>query len=307
MIGISISPAVVGLFGSFVTSFFVALGIFAFTLFYLAAFVGDQQSEHEPTTTNSPTGVRADSNRNIPLVSRNAWAALAGTMFSPLRPFHARPASLMSGMALFIYNVVQSYMFSLIMVHTSLDFRFSSRQNGQLLSIVHAVSAAYLFLVLFGIPEITRRYRFNEHSELRGKTDAILALISLVMQIISLVGFANATQIWEIYFISGFLALGLATPSFIKAHFLGFFAKDDAANAMGAMTMMETLGGLLSPSVLGLWQTMWPGAGVFYAAAGMMIVATSLFSAAVLALSVNKPPEGGNQSRDHSVEDILHD
>lgn len=287
MIGISISPAVAGLFHDFVTSFFMAIGIFAFSLIYLLIFAGKQQNlVVQSTRKQTDTHASRDDDFRATWLATEPSSCIARTVLSPLQPFYTRPASLLSGISILFYNSVQSYIFSLIMVHNSLNFQFSGKQNGQLLSIVHAVSASYLFLVLFGIPEITRRYR-QKASVAESPSvnrDAVLALVSLTMQVLALLGFANATRAWEVYVISAFLALGLSTPSFIKSHFIGFFKKAEARQAIGALTMMETIGGLLSPLILGFWQTTWPGTGVFYTAAGMVAVADGLFCAGAFAL-----------------------
>jgi hypothetical protein len=297
MIGISISPAVAGLFPNFFTSFFLALGIFAFSLLYLLVFVGKQQaSTWEGNVKMHLPDIQNPENWKIDGLAKRVWSSLTGTIFSPLQLFYTTPLALLSGFALLFYNIVQSYIFSLIMVHTSLVFGFSSKQNGLLLSIVHAVSASYLFVVLFGIPELTRRHRWSEQRPNLGvwKNEALLASLSFTMQILALLGFAKADKAWQIYVICAFSALGLATPSFIKSHFLGFFNSAEAGRAMGAMTMMETCGGLLSPLILGSWQAMWPGVGVFYGAAGMMVFATGLFCVGAFAFNIDSTEEESN-------------
>ena len=300
MIGISISPAVMGLFRNYVASFFVALGIFAFSFFYLVILVGNK---HLPTTIkrDEPIGVTSGERYQRMHNRQSTWnvcPSVTRTLLSPLQPFYENPRSLTSGLALLLYNAVQSYIFPLIMVHTSLLFSFSSKQNGQLLSIAHAVSGGYLILVLFVIPAASKRYHgpgknmeTRQNDRATGKRDAWFGLFSLLMQIVTLLGFANASKPCEIYVLTAFLALGLATPSFIKSHFLGYFPKNGATKSVGALAMMETSGALLSPLVLGAWQTLSPGEGVFYGAAGMMSFAMVLFVASFLAQDVMSPAE----------------
>jgi Ni/Fe-hydrogenase subunit HybB-like protein len=176
----------------------------------------------------------------------------------------------------------------MMMVHTSLELGFTSKQNGNLLSIIHAVSACYLFLVLVGIPRIMERRKRADFSASRDRTstlNAVLALLSFVTQIITLSCFGNASQPWQVYIISAISALGLATPSFIKSHFLGYFPKEKSGKAMAALSMMEALGALISPLILGAWQTLNPGNRVFYGAAGMIAMAGILFGCSALILA----------------------
>ncbi|KAJ8069775.1 hypothetical protein OCU04_000191 [Sclerotinia nivalis] len=293
MIGISISPAIAGLFQDFTTSFLMAGGMFAVTIIYLLFFVGGKRQPENPVRsfpkdTNLRQSVRINSFTKTKLLS------LTEIIFSPLQPFYSRPASLLVGLALLIYTAVQSYIFSLIMVHTSLVFGFTSKQNGLLLSIVHAVSAIYLFLVLFGIPQMAQQVQMTEEATrmpILGSRDAKLALISMCTHIAALLGFANSSQVWEIYAISALLALGLATPSFIKSSFLKGFPKKDGPEAMGALAMMETLGSLFSPIIMGTCQVLWPGKRVFYAGAGMMVLGAAMFGIAALTFNVDMSPD----------------
>lgn len=296
MIGISISPAIAGLFQDFVMSFLMAGGIFAVSIGYLLFFVPGK-GETETSAIFIPKDINSQESVQDGGFTETKLLSLAEIIFSPLKPFYSRPASLLIGLALLIYTAVQSYIFSLIMVHTSLVFGFTGKQNGFLLSIVHAVSAIYLFLVLFGIPLRTRQPQATEENTKASNSpsrDAKLALISMCTHTAALLGFANSTQIWEVYAISALLALGLATPSFIKSLFLRGFPKEDGATAMGALAMMETLGSLFSPLIMGAWQVLWPGSGVFYAGAGMMMLGTAMFGVAASSFNM-----------DVSVDDVV--
>jgi len=302
MVGISISPAVAGLFRNFTTSFIMALGILGLALFYLVVLIRPKNipESKRPQSRHATPAPPLQSNEGPEnsKASGISWSSPVKRIFAPLQLFFKRPTSFLSSVTLFIYNAVQSYIFSLIMVHTSLLFGFSSKQNGILLSMVHAISASYLFFVLFAVPRLIRTSRRHERNEtdaysnqIGGTMNAVLCLVSLTVQTIALVGFANATESWQIYAASALVALGLATPSFIKSHFLGFFSEADAGKAVGALTMMETFGSLLSPVFLGAWQSIWPGNGVFFAAAGMMIVAIITFGIASFALVASTSEE----------------
>ncbi|PQE06875.1 amp-dependent synthetase ligase protein [Rutstroemia sp. NJR-2017a BVV2] len=278
MVGISISPAIAGLFHDFTMSFLMAGGIFAVCLLYLLYFVRGRNGakislRFSQEDTDSQQSVTGNGSTRINVQS------LTETIFSPLGPFYSRPTSLLTGLALLIYTAVQSYVFSLILVHTSLVFGFTGKQNGYLLSIVHAVSAIYLFTVLFVVPRMTRQEHMTEgntRNSVSGSRDSRLALVSMCTHSAALLEFANSSQVWEIYAFSALLALGLATPSFIKSHFLKGFPKRDGAEAVGALAMIETPGSLFSPLIMGAWQVLWPGKGVFYGAAGMMALGTAL-------------------------------
>jgi hypothetical protein len=288
MIGISIGPAIAGLLHDFVMSFVMAGGTFAISLLYLLGFVSGSERPNTRIKTAPQNGntMKPTHHQKRSLLGKERFFDIITTILSPLQLFYSRPASIMAGLALLIYTTVQSYIFSLIMVHTSLAFGFTGKQNGSLLSIVHAISASYLFLVLFGIPCLSRKARGGEENDPKQphQQGAKFALLSMGIQVIALLSFANATQPWQVYVISAMFALGLATPSFIKSHFLGFFPKADDAKAVGALAMMETIGALFSPLILGSWQVLWPGNGVFYGAAVMMTMATAFFSIAALTL-----------------------
>jgi len=286
MTGISISPAVAGLFKDVFSTFFMALAIFGFTFVYLVIFVRFDTSDIYQSNRGP-----AEITTTFPEILKKEWRpwnillSLQRTILSPLAPFQEKHVTLFSGIALLLYNMTHSYIFSLIMVHTSIYFGFTSKENGWILSIVHIVSACYLFIVLFGISRMTSQYRSQRDTKppssrssfILANRHALLTIISITMQAIALLGFANATKAWEIYSLSALVALGLATPSFMKSHFLGFFSPADATRAMAALTMMETFGSLLSPLFLGVWQTIWPNHAVFYGALGLMFVTLCFF------------------------------
>lgn len=290
MIGISVSPAIASLLESFQASFMMASAIFTIALLYLLVGVRTKQQEgpgqlpivtsREPPT---PTAAKA-----------SLWD-LVRFSASPLGIFATRPLSLVPGFALLLYNATQSYLFSAIMVYTSVTFGFSSRENGFLISIAHAVSSAYLLFTLFIIPYIWQKFRryilvkVPGSVPLRssGSTDAALAIFSLLIQALSVTLFALATKPWQVYSTMALCALGFATPSFIKSYFVTLFASSDAPQAVAALTMMEVLGSLLAPVGLGGLQTLWPGNGVFFAAAICIGLASMLFAVGVIMLQVH--------------------
>ncbi|MCJ1401066.1 hypothetical protein MMC11_004278 [Xylographa trunciseda] len=289
MVGISISPALTGLFDSFAISVIIALSLFAFSAMYLSIFVGGKICSLKKADLD--LGVSKNDSQHG---SACAWLSMISIaqrirscvdmIFSPLQLFYTKPIAIFPGLSLLLYNAVQSYIFAAIMVHTSVHFGFSSKENGMLLSIAHAVSATYLVLTLIAIPRITRglagtRYQDSVSASTRYQAtkDAFFALLSLSAQAISLILFAAAARSWQIYPISALTALGLAAPSYIKSHFVGFFSPTDGARAVAVMAIMETLGSLLAPVLLGGMQALRPGRDVFLVGATMVMGSAFLF------------------------------
>ncbi|RMZ66207.1 major facilitator superfamily transporter [Pyrenophora seminiperda CCB06] len=266
MIGISVSPFIAGLFANFTVSFFMALGLFAASIVYLQVFVRASWIEQVP--------VGEFGRKDVDL--RSTWKRWLKTANSPMKIFQANPFHIFTGASLFFYNIVQSYMFQALMVHTSVHFGFTGRSNGFVLSIAHSVAATYIFVTIFAVPNISRRIRSNySGAETRSGSrvrDLVLALVSLTVQILSLVALGLATRSWQIYCIAASLAVGLCTPSFIKAYSTSWFASVEKPAALAALAMMETLGSVLGPVVLGGLQSyLSQDAGVFYVAAGLSV------------------------------------
>ncbi|KAF4626877.1 hypothetical protein G7Y89_g11281 [Cudoniella acicularis] len=280
MIGIALSPSLAGLFENFQTSFIMASGIFAFTIVYVLLIPSRALTFPPQAKVELPIQAEETESQLSPKQA-NSLREFLKAICSPLRPFYERPITLTFGLSLLLYNVMQSYIFAAILVHTTLLFGFTSRQNGNILSLAHSVAAAYLFVALFVAPLISRHLHSRRsaqqcHSspkERRSLLNAGLAIFSLLIQAASLGLIAMATKPWHIYLGASLAALGLATPSFIKSHFVTMFRHSDASRAMAALTTMEILGSILAPIVLGGSQTLWPGNKVFFGAA--LIVITS--------------------------------
>lgn len=279
MLGISISPFIAGLFGNFVVSFFMALGLFAVSITYtLLCVPGPARTKSHPTSPVVQEG-------SVPPVGQEVQSPSIrslGIMFlTPLRPFQQQPTYIFIGFSLLTYNIVQSYIFSALMVHTSVRFGFTGKENGFLISMVHSVAAFYIFANIYLVPWILRWQRrrardapipppigvSQSHSRFR---DVALALTSLAIQGIALTGLGLANQGNQVYFITVLLAVGLPAPSFIKAFFVSLFEGDDKPVALAALAMMENMGSLLGPLILGGLQA-YSGtdSGVFFVAAGL--------------------------------------
>ncbi|KAL1856871.1 hypothetical protein Daus18300_010634 [Diaporthe australafricana] len=280
MLGISISPFIAGLLGNFIVSFFMALGLFAVSIMYtLLCVPGRAHVKGHPASPVVQEG-------SIPAVgqeSQNVSISSLGSMIlTPLRPFRQQPTYAFIGLSLLAYNVVQSYIFSALMVHTSVHFGFTGRENGFLISMVHSVAAFYIVTNIYLIPWVSRWRRRptrdgptppptgTSRSHSTRARDAALALTSLAVQGVALAGLGLATQGNQVYFITVLLAVGLPAPSFIKAFFISLFDGEEKPVALAALAMMENLGSLLGPSLLGGLQAYFgTGSGVFFVAAGV--------------------------------------
>lgn len=295
MIGISVSPTIASLLVKFESSFIMASAIFAIALLYLFWGVRTKRREGPWQPPTVIPGKPSESEATRPMAGRVSLWGLLRVSASPLRFFATRPLSLIPGFSLLLYNATQSYLFPAIMVHTSVTFGFSSRENGFLISIAHAVSSAYLLFTLFIAPYVWQKLRENvlaklPHAVLHGNSglsDAALAVFCLLIQTLSITLFALATKPWQVYCTVALCALGLATPSFVKSYFVTLFSSREASQAVVALAMMEMLGSLLAPIGLGGLQTLWPGNRVFFAAAVCVGFASMLFMAGVIILQIH--------------------
>ncbi len=292
MIGISLSPAIAGMLGDFRYSFIMAYGLFIAAFFYLmvAVRVPPSRAFTVPNhSTNQHTGeLEATSPDPAP------WLAQLAT--APICFITADYWRLLPGLALFFYNAAQSYTFSALMVYTSITFQFSSRENGFLLTIVHAVASVYLLTVFFLVPKALAWLRSNGRrinqspcespgAEAIERADrarnASLAIASALIQAAALVLVAIARQPWQVYFISAFLAFGLAFPGFLKSYFAASFEAASKPQSLAYLVIMESCGGLLAPVMLGGFQTAFTGGGVFVMGACSIGIAGILLLLAV--------------------------
>jgi hypothetical protein len=265
MLGIATTPFLAGFLQDFSLSFVMAIGLFAITLVYLQCSV--------PSGAFHGTGV----------LSHDGGIGIHA-LFAPLKGFRRCLASLYCGLSLLAYNVVQSYIFTALLVHTSLEFGFSQRENGLLVAIAHSVAAVYLFSALYLTPHLLKPLycRFNSTRAVRRALptkNSHLALVSLTLQLVSLLAVGLATKAWQIYLSTALLALGLSTPSFIKAYVVGLFTASYKSEALAALAVMEVMGDILGPVVLGTLQSRGHLNGVvFFGASAILAIAILLFS-----------------------------
>ena len=308
MLGISLSPFVASLFSRFEMSFAVALALFGLGLLYLFIFVkrttGSQISESHTAAAPLHDGT---CNGATPRVVKTLTRVFA-PMLSPLSTLQSHPLLLLIGLSLLTYNAVQSYVFTAILIHTAVAFHFSSQRNGMLISLVHAVSAVYLLSILYIVPGTSRLIRilgqrikivhFRQpeecakhasrspqgpaHAFTVRATNSLLGILSFVTQIVALLLLAASQDIYQIYLVASLLALGLATPSFMKSFVVTYLPKPSAATrGFAALAFCETLGSLLAPLILGGMQARWSGVKAFLVGAGVMGVAGGFFLAAI--------------------------
>lgn len=294
MIGISMGPSFASLLGDFRASFALAAALFVATLLYLLICIPSTSTQSRQTTAQ----VESQDSNEVAL-QRQVWKLL-GTPFAPLSLFLAKPLTVIPAMALFLYNLVQSYSFYAIMVHASLEFGFSSRQNGFLISIAHATASIYLLSALYVAPFLLRRIRNSaknqsaEQKSHQGRSDVAFAVGAMLTQALALSFLGFADEPWQLYAIVVLCAFGLSTPSFVKSSFVSHFDKSKGPQAVAALAIMETLGALLAPSMLGGLQVVSPGKGVFLFASGCVGVAALIFGTGSIALEIQKQRRPAN-------------
>ena len=285
MVGISISPALASLLGDFRASFIMALSFFVIALLYLFltwSFGCEEGSWRKLRKLDVKT---QDAE---PVLGRKHIFSL---ILTPMKILKSHPWSFLPAISLFIYNFIQSYAFQAIMVHTSIYLGFSSKQNGFLISIAHAVASIYLFVTIFfeallfkqsSGRQKSRDTKDQVESKTQARLDMSLAEVSILAQATSLALFGFVKKPWQAYGLAATLALGLASPSYIKSYFIMLFPYSEGPKALAALTLMEVLGSLLSPVALGGLQTAQPGKGVFFIAASCMTFAAVLFGTGML-------------------------
>jgi hypothetical protein len=289
MVGISTSPFVAGLFHNFTVSFFMAMVLFALAIGYLQLCVTSREQRNERASEPDSDAVdRGDRSSTSPKSVLN----ILKTFITPLRTFRNYPASLLCGMSLFAYNLVQSYTFGALLVHTSLRFGFTGKENGFVITIAHSIAATYLLTTLYVLPRVLKlRLKLSNserHAEFQpSANNGLLAMISLAIQSVSLLVVGLATKTWHIYVATVLLALGLPTPSFIKAYVVGCFRGPEKNEALAALAVMEVMGDVLGPIAFGGWQSYDAMGGlVFFGAAA--VVATSLILFTLGAVMVHR-------------------
>ncbi|KAI0182492.1 hypothetical protein EV127DRAFT_378663 [Xylaria flabelliformis] len=294
MIGISLSPSIAAVLGDYRDSFVLAYGLFLVAFVYLVVAV-----RVPPLRPLTPERLLAAEFTERPEQERpKIFLSLLGLVTSHFQFVTEDFRRVPPGLALFFYNMTQSYIFSALMVHTSINFQFSSRENGFLLTIIHVVASLYLLTVLFLIPKIIRKTRakrqrpprINGECQERGEAlgfngarrDSLLALVSLLVQTAAVTSVGFAKERWQVYSISILLALGLCCPGFLKSYFAALFEPDKKPQALAYLAVMESCGSLLAPVILGIAQTVFSGGGIFLVGAANLGVSCIILSIGIL-------------------------
>ncbi|KAI1322275.1 hypothetical protein F5Y16DRAFT_387097 [Xylariaceae sp. FL0255] len=285
MIGISISPSLASLLRNFRDSFFIACGIFMSALIYLVLVVKTEPILSNVTRRDTNSAIQNETGRTkfLNFVTKSIYSPFAPFVFMKTRQL------VVGGLVLFTYNLAQAYTFSAVLVFTSTEFGFTSRENGFLLTEVHLTASLYLFYVLFAAPRLGRAAKgyhlvsSDPPREGRVESTAVLAFSSLTMQGLALVCFGFVQYIWQVYAVSALLAIGLSCPSFVKSYFTMSLNTSERSKALASLAVMETSGSVLAPVVLGGLQVLWPGNMAFFAAAGLAFLAGAMMFSVILA------------------------
>lgn len=274
MIGMAVGPAVAGFLPSFTWTFAVAAALFSITMIYVLMVI---PSHRHASPVNSEPTLEASNDKF------NHFAAV----LAPARLFYERPRSIIQGLSLFFYNMVQGYLINLIFVFASVQFSFTSRENGFLLSLIAVVAATYLLGSLFIVPRLISWLGWplspsniaTPHPHGTGaddypsihrgrKFDLVSGALAILTQTVAAATLSQVHHPSLIYIGASLTALGLAAPSFVKSYFVA--SLPDATQGVAALALMETSGGLVSPLVLGAWQAQHPDNSVFYLASGIL-------------------------------------
>ncbi|UKZ45812.1 hypothetical protein TrVGV298_000005 [Trichoderma virens] len=154
----AIGPAIAGFFPSFEWTFIVATTLFGAIIPYIWTVMssGNPKNTHNVGKYQSPANPES-----APEVPSSKYKYLAAVL-APAGLFYERPRSLLQGLSLFFYNMVQGYLFNLIFVFASVQFSFTSKENGLLLSLIAIVAASYLLVSLFIIPRLALYFGWGE-------------------------------------------------------------------------------------------------------------------------------------------------
>lgn len=252
--GMSLSPALAALLSDFRTSFAVALVMFGVAAVYLAMVGRLDEGTVGGDGSGRDYGDHGDHGDHGPTFGR-----LAALARPTLRLFSDRVVAA-HGAAMFLYNAAISYMFPALMVHATLHFGFTPAQNGLLLSVAAGTSSLYLIVAAL----VSRPAR-----------NAGSVLVSLTLLVAALAALAVVRVSWALFPVVAVASLGLATPSFVKAHLVQRRQHD--ALAVAAISVAEGLGSLASAPLLGAWQSTHPGGSVLFVAAALAAASGGVF------------------------------
>ena len=258
--GMASSPTLAGLLPSFLSSFILALALFAASALYLAVLV---------PITNQASQRGVDATEGVSARSRYL------SFHRPLVDLFRDRRVMLPGVALLLYNITQAYLFPALMVYTTLEFSFTGRENGYVISVAASVSAISLLVVFEVLPRLKKMLGVggDDAREAASSTrqNLICAVLVMSLQLAALPLITLTANGWQIFPLVALLAFGIGAPSFIKSYGVAL-AKDKTA-AVASLAMMEIVGGLLSVLILGFFQSWLGQKAVFFAAAGHVAAA----------------------------------
>ncbi|KAK8044765.1 hypothetical protein PG993_004789 [Apiospora rasikravindrae] len=269
MLGMSLSPTLVTFLPDFQLSFVLAISLIALSIVYLWAFVPLASAARADGSS------RCSGRDTAQTISYNIRRR-ASSIMEPIYIFYREPVVALPGLAILLYNTSQAYLFPLIMVYASLQFNFSSIENGYIVSMAAATSSMYLFFTVYVIPRARQRlFRSSSVQEMDGidtdsrqdearmakpsrpkdqlNKDLVSALASMALQV-AILPLCSIVQAAEtLYGLIVLISLGLASPSFIKSYTIMRANQKDSAVA--GLAVAEVAGGFLSPVILGTIQS----------------------------------------------------
>ncbi|OJD31017.1 uncharacterized protein BKCO1_5300027 [Diplodia corticola] len=254
MAGMALSPALAALLADFRVSFAAALAVFAVAAAYLAVVGRLDEPKISSGSSSESTGESSSG-------SSSDGGHRGGGIVRPAVYLGSDAVLAAHGGAMLLYNAGVSYMFPALMVHATLRFGFSAKHNGLLLSVAAGSSALYLVAAAWAA---------------RPGRNAAAALVSLAVLAAAMCGLATVPVAWALFPGVACAALGLAAPSFVKAHLVQRRPHDSLAVA--ALSVAEGAGSLVSAPLLGGWQSAHPGGSVLFVAAGLALASAVVFA-----------------------------
>jgi len=258
--GMAASPTLAGLLPSFLSSFILALALFAVSALYLAVLV--------------PINSRA-AQRDVDALEGGSMRGRYLSFHRPLVDLFRDRRVMLPGVALLLYNITQAYLFPTLMVYTTLEFSFTGRENGYVMPIAASVSAVSLLVVFQVYPRLKKMLGVGgddaRDDAKSSRQNLICAVLVISLQLVALPLITFTTKGWQIFPLVALLAFGIGAPSFIKSYGVAL-AKEKTA-AVASLAMMEIVGGMLSMIILGFFQSWLGQKAVFFAAAGHVAAA----------------------------------
>lgn len=174
-----------------------------------------------------------------------------------------------------------------------IKFAFTDTENNYIVSLEAATASVYLLFVPYLIPGIrdllSRKNKKQADQDVlignggrdgqgesdrkvaHGSADLPYSLLSMSTQLIGMPCFVVAGSAPTLYALVVVVDLGIGASSFIKSYAMQ--VGNEKESVLASMATMESIGGLLSPIVLGLAQNLAAEGGVFIVGAASVAVA----------------------------------